>query len=214
MKSRILTFVLLLGTWLLGTSPLAAEVELTPMLGYSTGSVQLTTGIVCAADIRQPCPDSAETQDDIAFSLIADFSLSSDWWIEARVSHYESELDTGIEPIDCPACNALPSSAGDLEILSVELGMQRRWGDRIQPFAALTAGVSKISTSHTLTEYSEVDEERPSAGLAAGILLSLGEHLGLRFEGRAHWIDLPSGGPFLDGSWTQEELAGGLTLRW
>ncbi len=206
----------------LGASPAAAQsadskVEITPMIGYRTGSTEVRTGIVCIAvdEFNAPCPSTAESQDASTLGLIADFRLADQWMFEVVLNRQESELDS--ELIICPACDFLVIDPifDDLEIVTLHVGVQRRWRrDRFQPFVAIGAGISKLSTDSFPFGVVDIDEQRPSVSLAAGLQMPINDWLGFRLEARSYWIDLPTDEFVFTEDLVQSELGGGLTFRW
>ena len=211
------TLVLLASLGIVETALAESGFELTPMVGYRTGGTEVSSGIVCATDelFNAPCPDTAESQDAVSLGFIADFALSDRWWFEVVLNRQEMELDA--ELITCPACDfqVIDLNLEDLEIINLHVGIQRRWlRGRFQPFVALGAGISRLSTDRTEFRIIDIDEERPSASLAAGLHIPISDRLGARIEARGYWVDLPTEEfPFIE-DLEQSELAGGLTFRW
>ncbi len=199
--------------------PATAEsgVEITPMIGYRTGGTEVSTGIFCIAvdEFTSPCPHTAESQDGTSLGLIADFALNDRWSFEVVLNRQEADLNA--ELIVCEVCDFLVIDPvlDDLEITTLHVGVQRRWRQgRVQPFVAIGAGISRLSTDHFRFGLIQIDEQRPSVSLAGGIQLPINDWLGVRFEARGYWIDLPTDEfPFLE-DLEQSELAGGLTFRW
>lgn len=195
------------------TLPAAADVTVTPMASYRTGTAEFPTGVVCAASIDFPCPSLGESDDAPAFGLIADFDFSENWAIELLVNRQSTEIV--VEMPICPACLVLAVPPQDFDLTTVHLGLKRQWqAGRVQPFAALGAGITQLRSHETADgpDYFDFDEEGFSASVAAGLEVPLTSLLGLRFEGRAYWLELPEDISF-DDDLVQTEIGAGLSFR-
>ena len=73
--------------------------------------------------------------------------------------------------------------------------------------------MSSLSTDNPRFGILDLDEDRLSASLGAGVEVPLNSLLGLRFEARGYWIDMPREG-ITSGDLVQTEVATGLSFRW
>ena len=192
----------------------AADFELTPMLGYRTASLEITTGIGCIAQVGVPCPDRAMAEDDFTLGLIFNVSLSEKWSFEALLNRQDAGI--AVEPFICPECNTLGLTLDDLEITTLQAGFRRQWqAGAVRPFVAVGLGLSRFAGATPARFFDiDVDDEEPSASLAAGLAVLFTNRLALRVEARTYWIDLPDENPYLVQELTETELATGLALRW
>ncbi|MCG8455048.1 MAG: porin family protein [Holophagales bacterium] len=199
----------------------AAEVEVTPTVGYRFSSGELIAPIGCIASIIGPCPDRADVEDSASAGITVNIGLADRWMFELLWNLHSSDLRVPV-PI-CPFCEA--SALGglaealfvfpeqELDIETLQVGALRRWQvGRVQPFAAVGAGISQISVERPPFGIFDFDEDRPSSSLAGGVKIPFGSFLGLRLEARGYWIDLPS--ELSDDDLIQTELSSGLMFRW
>ena len=195
------------------TDAQAADFELTPVLGYRTTSLEVSTGIGCIAVVGAPCPDRAEADDDLTLGLILGAQISPAWYFEVLLNRREAPL--GMDPIICPECNTVELTLDDLETTTLQIGVQRRWQTaKIQPFVALGLGISQWTTRSLSFFEVDIDDEQPSASLAGGLMAPLNDLLALRVEARAYWFDLPDDAFLFDQDTTETELSAGLAFRW
>lgn len=195
------------------TDAQAADFELTPMIGYRTTSLEVSTGIACIQQVGVPCPDRAEADDDLTLGLIFDVQLNPAWYFEILLNRREAALE--VDPILCPECGTLALILEDLETTTLQVGAQRRWqAGKVQPFVAFGLGLSRWTTRSLSFFEVDIDDEKPSASFAGGLTTPFNDRLALRLEARAYWFDLPDGVFLLDQDTTETELAAGLTFRW
>ncbi len=194
-------------------APARAGVELTLAAGHRWGEAELVTEdpnafVVC---ITTPCVTAAGfAGEDETLGLILDVPIARGWMFEALVHRQDGDLEFPGSPwLD-----------DDYHSTTAQAGVQRYWQrERVTPFAALGLGVTRWETSAPLYEppllpgivTRPVEEQAPSASLAAGIKTPLATRIGLRLEARYLSIDLPQE---VDGSLAQAQASVGLSYRW
>lgn len=208
--------VLLLLSNLLSSPGLAAAddgFELGVLAGIRTGSATLAPPIACIAADEAPCPDDPRLEDGGTLGLVFGLPVGERWRLEIFLDRQETELE--LDFASCPECNTIDLQFGDVELTSLHVGLQRRWRlARARPFVGLGVGVTRVETAELRFGLVDIDEERASASLGIGVVIPLADWLGLRFEGRGYWIDLPTGDFQFDDELTQGQLAAGLTFHW
>lgn len=204
-------FILLGAACLPSSAAAAAEVIVTPTLGYRTGSSDFLAPIACVLAIGFPCPNEAELDDGETFGLNVGWQRSERWRLEILLNRQSADLHIPFEP--CEVCSTIDFPNQELEIVTLQVGGQRRWrGDKASPFLAAGLGVSSLSAAAGTLGFVDVDEDRPSASLAMGVEVPLTSHLDLRLEARGYWIDLPR--EIANQDLRQAEVSTGLAIRW
>lgn len=145
----------------------AAQVELTPFLGYRIG------GELDEADDFFDF-DGVDFEDSESYGLILDVPLSGGFQLEFLYSIQQSELRSN------ELFSPLPGIDIDIEYLHI--GALYQWnshGDTI-PFVAASGGVTRLVPNQRGLS----SEERASISFGGGVKLMVSEHIGFRFEGR------------------------------
>ncbi|MEM9597996.1 MAG: outer membrane beta-barrel protein [Acidobacteriota bacterium] len=194
----------------IAAAPAYADVLLTPTVGFRSGSADFFAPFACAFAIGVPCPEDAELDDGETFGLILGVERGERWRFEIAFDRQAADLEVDFAP--CEACLTIPPPREELEILTLQVGGLRRWpGQRVHPFVAARVGVSRLTADEDFGAF-DIDEERPSASLGAGVEVPLGGRLDLRLEARGLWVDLPS--EVAEDDLVQGEVVTGLAFRW
>ena len=200
MKKLLIALVLL--------SPAAAfaqpqTLEITPTIAYHfAGDFDLEYAFV---------HQELEVDEGEAYGLTLGIPLGSIFHLEflARQQSTELSSDGGLFGVD--------EELGDLDIDYYHVGALFQFdAGRVHPYFVASAGLARLDF-----ELPNADrEDQPSASLGGGIKLYLSENVGLRFEGRAFYVDLDDGGRDRDDRWedensiTQAEASVGLIIGW
>lgn len=201
----------LLGVLLAATAVLpAAALDLEPYLfaGYRHGDLSFPTGIACIELVGNDCPISASNEDggDTAWGLGAAARIHGPWWFDFRWSRQDSELRY-FGFLD----EEVPFPATSLEISQLHAGVLYRFLEgRWTPFVGAFGGVTHLEADSATVRRRKIDLDRASAGIGGGLMVDLGSHLGMRFELRGTWTDLPAD---FDGDLEQLEASAGVRLR-
>ena len=206
--------VVLLGA----VSPVVArDFEVSAFAGISEGfDLSFATGIACIALVGIECPEYASVDDSSGdtWGLGASVQLSGPWWFDLRWSQADGAGVAFFENRDLT--DPAPGSAS-LDVSYLHGGVQYRFLDQRNwsPFVTVFAGVTQLESDASTTTQPDIDLEESSYGLGAGVLVDLGSRpgsrLGLRFEAREVWTDLPA--EFLEAELEQLEGSAGLRLR-
>ena len=196
---------------LLALAPISAatagDFEPYVFAGYQETEVDFRTGIACVTLVGVECPTEASTEggDDEVFGIGLAARIAGPWWVDLRYSEQETEarfFDSGV-PVSIP-----PPS---FDLSQLHLGALYRFREgRWSPFLTAFAGVTFVESEASTVEQGEIDLDRPSGGVGAGLLVDLGSRLGLRFEVRGTRTDL--GGEFEE-DLDQIQASAGLRLR-
>lgn len=195
--------VLVLAVTLLPAATTAA-LEVTPLVGYSSGGFEFATGVVC---IQSPCPSYAESESSLQLGAALGVDLNDRLQVELLVTRQPGELafrDSSSGPR-----NGLPKA--DLDLTHLHVGLLRSWSlSSVEPFGVLAAGLTRIAGDR-VDGLDAIDDDRFSASLAGGVKIPLRERLALRVEGRGTWIDAPER---LGGETVQLAASTGIAFRW
>lgn len=175
--------------------PAAAEIELTPTIGYRFHDYSpRDPRIACVAP---PCDFFVDSEDGASYGLVAGYGLGGGWALELLLNRQEAEMRADSGP------------APDLEITHLQGGLAHTWGDgTVRPFVAAAAGVSQVDNAAPFTLDPDADAFSLSAG--GGVKIAMTDLLALRLEARGYWIDLPQR---VEEDLTQTELSVGLSFR-
>lgn len=191
-----------------------AAVEISPLVGYGAGGLDLGVGILCIQSIQQPCPSFATSDDGLLYGLALEFPLRQGLGLELLLLQQPTELTYRNSP-DGPEVPGQPAS--DLDLTHLHAGLLYAWRlSAFEPFVVLGAGQTWLDADDLLT--GEIDTSRLSAHLGGGVKVPLSERFGVRFEVRGLWVDLPpvfDGGALtnLDGDLLRIDTTAGLTFR-
>lgn len=159
--------------------PAAAQVELTPFVGYRIGGeLEGADGFLDFEGI--------DFEDSESIGLILDVPLAGGFQLEFLYSIQESELRSN------ELFNNLPGIDIDIEYLHV--GALYQWnsdGDTI-PFVAASGGVTRLVPDRPGLS----SEERASVSFGGGVKLMVSDHIGFRFEGRGFTTFVDDGDDF------------------
>lgn len=204
---------LLLASLLMPAAAMAA-VEVTPQIGYRSGGLEITTGVVC---VQSPCPSFAESENSELYGAILGVPLNDVYQFELLVNRQPSELRFQ-DSLRGPQ-NGL--SAVDLDVTHIHAGIQRLWRlSKVEPFASAGAGQTQIDARSPLV--GSIDFERFSGSVAGGVRVPLGpsDRYALRLEARGYLVDFPDdrelGRDFvrsLEGDLAQFETTFGVTFK-
>ena len=204
---------LLLASLLMPAAALAA-VEVTPQVGYRSGSFEITTGVVC---VQSPCPSFAESEDSELYGALVGIPFNDRYQFQLLVNRQPSELTF----VETPRGRSNGLAAVDLDVTHVHVGVQRSWRlAAVQPFVAGGVGQTRIEARSPLL--GSIDSDRFSGSAAAGALIPLGsdERFGLRLEARGYLVDFPEdrqlGSDYIrafQSDLTQFETTVGVTFR-
>lgn len=194
-------------------SAAAVELELTPIVGYSSTDYEFSQGLTCLA-IFADCTLRGETDDGAAFGLILGVELRPRWQLELLANRQESDLDARgrLVSLNPGIPDVVFTEAVDFEVTHLQIGASRTFGEgTLRPFVGAAVGVSRVEVDpgdRQVTAGSSEDALSASAG--GGVKVDLSDRLGLRLEGRAWWVDL---GEEAGGDVTQLDAAAGLVVR-
>jgi hypothetical protein len=196
---------------IVGTPLAAAPIEITPFVGYVTNDYEAERDLVCPA-IFAGCRLEAETEDGAAFGFILGIELAPSWQLEVLAGRLDGDitatararsLNPGIPDVEA-------SEEGEFEAAHLQVGAARTFGTgRLRPFVGAAAGGSRVEVG--IGGFFPDSEEAFSASLGAGVKADVLEHLGLRVEARAWWVDLA---PEAGGAFIQLDLHLGAVVRW
>jgi hypothetical protein len=154
----------------------AAELELTPFVGYRFGGdVPQESSEIFEVDV--------EVDEDAVYGMALDVRVGPGLLIELFTSRQETEFvdDTGLfQPEDVLL---------DVDVTYYHVGVG--WGWRIsdfEPFVLGSLGIAKVSPD----EFGLHDEDEFSMSFGGGVKVWINNHVGFRFEGRGYWTDLGS----------------------
>ena len=192
---------------------IARDFEVSAFVGVREGvDLSFSTGTACIALVGVECPSYASVDDSSGdtWGLGAAVQLSGPWWLDLRWSQAD-----GTDVLFFEDRELTDPAAGNasLDVAHLHGGLQYRFLDerRWSPFVTAFAGVTQIESGASTTAQSDIDLEEASFGLGAGILVDLNSRLGLRFEAREVWTDLPA--EFFESELDQIEGSAGLRLR-
>ncbi len=202
---------LFLATLLVPMAAMAA-VEVTPLVGYRSGELEIDTGIAC---VQSPCPTFAESENSPLYGAIVGVPLNDDYQFEVLVNRQTSDLIFSDSLQGRP--NAAP--AEDFDVTHLHVGLMRLWQlERLQPFVA--AGVGQTFIDSSFRAIGGIDLQRWSGSVGGGVRFPLGDsdRFALRAEARGYWVDLPAGRQnnnfvALDERLTQLETTVGVTFK-
>jgi opacity protein-like surface antigen len=154
----------------------AAELELTPFIGYRFGGdVPRESSEIFEVDV--------EVDEAAVYGMALDIKVGPGLLIELFASRQETEFvdDTGLfQPEDVLL---------DVDVTYYHVGVG--WGWRIndvEPFVLGSLGIAKISPD----AFGLHDEDEFSMSFGGGVKVWINNHVGFRFEGRGYWTDLGS----------------------
>lgn len=211
MCHRISMFALCLGLPALA----GAQVELTPQVGYRSGGLDVTTGVVC---VQAPCPSFASSEPDLLMGAVLDVPLRQGLQLELLFNRQPTTLSFSDSPGGRD--NGIPST--DLDITHLHAGLLHAWNlSSWEPYVVLGAGQSRLeSDAASGVTPGGFSTDRFSASLGGGAKIGLGrgDRFGLRLEARGYWVDAPrslAGEGFLTlrDELTQFETTTGLTFK-
>jgi hypothetical protein len=180
-----------------------AQVEVTVQVGYRSGGIQEPTDIVCIAEVTTPCPTSVKSDNGSLLGVTLGFPVAGDWALEVHASRQEEDL-----VLFYPGLNTL-LPAGEFELTVLEGDLVRRFDlGNWQPFAGAGLGVARLETFPE--PVFDLDQDRLSANLVAGVNYRFSDHFGIRLEGRARWISLPED---IEGEELSVESSAGISFR-
>lgn len=195
--------LLIVGAVVLGGSPLVAEVEVTPFVGFQFGG---------GFDTRE---GDLTIEPSANLGLVVSLRTRHDGLVELLYSRQTTTLE---------ADGLLQS--GDLFDLNVEYlhlgGLWEMRSDRTRPILGLSVGATRLSPGESGID----DEWAFSAGISGGVKHFLTDRLALRLEGRGLLSFFDSGGAIFCGfppgqcglsvsgsSFLQIDALAGLTFR-
>jgi opacity protein-like surface antigen len=154
----------------------AAELELTPFIGYRFGGdVPAESSDLFDVDV--------EVDEDAALGLALDIRVVHGLMIELFASRQDTQFvdDAGLF---VPGEDLL-----DVEITYYHVGVGWGWKiDDLEPFVLGSLGIANVSPD----SFGLRDEDEFSMSFGGGLKVWLNDHVGFRFEARGFWTDLSS----------------------
>lgn len=182
-----------------------AGFELTPFVGYRfEGNVTIGDAFESIFD------EGVDIDRGESFGLILDIPLTSGLQLEFLGSRQSTQAvrNGGI-------FNPTVEIA-DLDVTYAHVGVAYNWRfGQVTPFIAGSVGATILEPDLPRSS----NETRGSASLGGGIKIHLGEHLGIRLEGRGYWTDTEDGNDRDNccedqGGLFQGEALAGLSFSW
>jgi hypothetical protein len=201
----------------------AVQVELTPFVGVGSTDFDHRQELVCLA-IYRDCELRAKAGDGTPFGVIVGFDLRPGWQLEILANRTDSDLDAvaSLVSVSPGIPDVRVEERLDLEASHLQAGVSRSFGaGTVRPFLGAAIGFSRVEVDARepdprelglpiyLTE--DVSEDAFSASAGGGVKVDLTDHFGLRFEGRAWWVDLSAAA---GGELVQLDATAGLAVRW
>lgn len=162
-RQSLLPVVFALCALVLGAVSAQAQFELTPFFGYRVGG-----------ELEDFDFDGVDLEDSESYGLIADFDVGGGFQVELLYSTQDTRLES-VELFQ-------PTAILDLDVEYFHGGVLYQWqpGGDVLPFITGSVGLTRLVPQQRGFE----TEDRFSFSVGGGAKLMLGEHVGLRFEGR------------------------------
>ena len=176
------TLFLLAVTLLAAGASQAAEIEITPFIGYRWGGeIDRNTTSLFAEDV--------DVDADAVYGLILGVRPVSGLLIELLVDRQETEFVREGELF------GPPTELFDVEITYIHVGAGWTWGrGDWEGFLLGTIGVGHVNPDSPGAS----SEDELSASFGGGLKVFANRHLGFRLEVRGFWTDIASGEHILD----------------
>ncbi len=154
---------------LLAMPAAAADLELTPFVGYQFGGT--FEGDSDYDDDDFDFFDDVDIKESESYGMILDIGLSKNAQIELFYSRQESSFEES---------GFFGDAIGDVEIEYFHGGFLWQWGaGQVRPFVVATGGGTRFSLP-------EDSDTRFSAAIGGGVKVFVNDHLGFRFDGRLY----------------------------
>lgn len=178
--------------------------ELTPFGGY-----RFEGNVTIGDQFESIFDEGVDIDEGASYGVILDIPLSSGWQLEFLGSRQSTQAirDGGLfNP---------RRAVADLDVTYAHVGVAYNWRfGQVTPFFAGSVGATLLDPDLPNAD----SETRASASLGGGVKVRLGEHIGVRLEGRGFWTDTEDGGNDDccqdEGGLFQGEALAGLVFSW